>query len=119
MRTLLVGLGDGALRARFREISASLGLMPELFDSAELALARVEDPGSAVLLFASGVEGEGLDPRSIKERHPGIAVVALVSLRDWECLSRAEGAGLDDFIVKPFREDEAARTLRRVAGAPR
>jgi len=122
--------GSAERRGRVLVIDDAEGIRQYLASLLELrgfAVDTAEDGRSALALLESGAAPDvvlldvmmpGLDGletlRRIRERHPGLAVVMLSVVGKASTIVESMQLGADDYLNKPFEEEELEVTLGRV-----
>ena len=116
--TVLVADDDHAVRSLAESVLVEAGYTVELAEDGVQAVERLRELGPKVSLILldltmprlSGAEA-ALELRRIQ---PDIPIVAMSGYGDVEVMERFSGAGIDDFLPKPFSPDQLAAKVRDV-----
>ncbi len=120
-RRLLVADDQPIVRRVLRELLEPLGFEVEEVASGEECVARCEQRAPDVLLLdlrMDGLDGFGV-ARAIRHHGGGAAPVKIIAVSASVFESdrqQAIAAGCDDFLPKPFKEDQLLAVLGRVLG---
>ena len=106
--TVFVVDDDASVREAIGSLLRSVGLVPQLFDSAQdfLATPKVDVPACAILdIRMPGLSG--LDcQRQLREAGFQVPIIFMTGHGDIPMSVRAMKAGAVDFLIKPFRDQD-------------
>jgi DNA-binding NtrC family response regulator len=113
---LLVVEDERAIQLALRGLLGREGYEVELADSGDEAIARLREAGFDLVLtdLALGRGASGMDVlRAAKEERPGCAVVMITAHGSERIAVEAMKAGAEDYVPKPFDNEEIRLVVRR------
>jgi DNA-binding NtrC family response regulator len=117
MARILVVDDDPAVRFTLEQILCKEGHQVDAEESAERALARIEDADRVLTdLAMPGMDGLAL-LRHVRERRPELPVILLTAFGSEKVAVSAIKAGAYDYLAKPFDNDELRLTVARALEA--
>ncbi len=111
---------DASLRAALKGLLRSVGLLVEVFESAEelLASGRLADTGCLVLdVRMPGLSGLELQAQLIASGH-AVPIIFITAHGEEDTRRQAIEAGALDFLQKPFSDDALLNAIARVIDLP-
>lgn len=108
MKSALIVDDEELIRRQVKKILADYGFDPlyEAEDGAQaLSLATTHRPLLTVMDISMPVM-DGVTAAAGMNRNPSGAIVLLTGTTDSETVSRAREAGVDQYLMKPFKEDQ-------------
>jgi two-component system cell cycle sensor histidine kinase/response regulator CckA len=116
--TVLIADDDPVVRALAASVLREAGYTVELAEDGVQAVERLRELGqkvSLVLLDLTMPRLAGAEAaHELRRIQPHIPIVAMSGYGDIEAMERFSGAGIDDFLPKPFRPDQLAAKVRDV-----
>jgi FixJ family two-component response regulator len=111
---------DASLRAALKGLLRSVGLLVEVFASAEEFLASGQLAGTACLVLdvrMPGISGLELQAQLIASRKI-VPIIFITAHGDEDARSQALDAGAIDFLQKPFSDEALLNAIAQVIPRP-
>jgi len=116
--TILVVDDDQAVRTLAASVLEEAGYTVELAENGIQAIERLSELGEAVSLVLLDLTmpqlGGAEAALELRRLRPSVPIVAMSGYGDAEVMERFSGAGIDDYLPKPFGPDQLAAKVRDV-----